>query len=747
MLIRRISISLAVVVVCLALVVSVSAEPNFANVYTGNIGKRPLKFVPGRVLVKFKETVTDEEAEQIVRGLGARIEARALKRAFRVVSVPKGQVMKKVEALRRNPRVRYAHPDLIAYADFVPTDGCYPLQWHLDNPVYGGIEMEQAWDISGGGSSTVVVAVLDSGIAYETDGIYCRAPDLEGATFAAGWDFINNDAHPNDDFGHGTHVAGTIAQTTNNSITVGSSCDPGGVAGIAFNTTIMPVKVLDANGQGPISIIAEGIRWAADHGAQIINMSLGTPGPAWLLGALADAVQYAHGKGVVIVASSGNSSGATPHYPAAYPEVIAVGATTYDEKLASYSNRGNELCAPGGFDQDLNGDGVPDMVLQNTFFDPDNSKSVADTVCDFKYWFFSGTSMAAPHVSGLAALMLSVDSTLTNEDIRTILHDTADPVESACGHGLINAHEALWTVANSDDPPSVNIKYPSSGDFISGPITVNINATDDNDAAGALTVEWNVDGGVWKPTTYNSVHGLYESEKWDTREVIDGQHFINARATDSLGNESTVSSSVLVNNVNDPPIVSFTYTCSGFTCDFDASDSYDPDGTIQSYDWSFGDGTQSEPASGATVRHTYAASGKYPVSVTVTDDGDASNSYSEDVSVTEGPPTLHIEDLDAVGQRIYGRFWLAKITLTVQDSWYDPVIGATVYGVFDDGGTLFNCKTQSDGICSVQGYQYFRKCLTYTVLDISHPDYVYDPAQNRDVEGDSDGTNITVCRP
>jgi PKD repeat protein len=204
---------------------------------------------------------------------------------------------------------------------------------------------------------------------------------------------------------------------------------------------------------------------------------------------------------------------------------------------------------------------------------------------------------------------------------------------------------------------------------------------------------------------------------------------------------------VLVNNVNDPPIVSFTYTCSGFTCDFDASASYDPDGTIQSYDWSFGDGTQSEPASGATVRHTYAASGKYPVSVTVTDDGDASNSYSEDVSVTEGPPTLHIEDLDAVGQRIYGRFWLAKITLTVQDSWYDPVIGATVYGVFDDGGTLFNCKTQSDGICSVQGYQYFRKCLTYTVLDISHPDYVYDPAQNRDVEGDSDGTSITVCRP
>jgi len=450
---------------------------------------------------------------------------------------------------------------------------------------------------------------------------------------------------------------------------------------------------------------------------------------------------------VVIIASSGNYSESTPRYPARYEEVIATGATTYDEKLASYSNRGNELCAPGGIDkQDLNNDGYDDMVLQNTF-NP-NTKDV----CDLWYWFFAGTSMAAPHVSGLVALMLSVDSTLTKEAVRQILRDTADTIEPACGYGLINAHEALRTVANSDNPPFVNIKYPPDGKFVSGIITVNINATDDNDTPDELTVEWNVDGGggVWKPTTYNSDTELYESEEWDTGEVIDGQHFINVRATDSSGNETTVSNSVLVNNYNDPPVVSFTYTCSGLTCVFDASESYDPDGTIQSYNWSFGgEGTQSEPGSGATVSYTYADAGTYTVSLTVTDDGGATNSYSEDIPVTEGPPTVHIGDLEASSRNRRWGIWKATITFTVHDNLHDPVGGAKVYGVFSDGSSVFECSTDSKGICSVSGWQLWLDCLTYTVFDISHPDYLYDPTidRNHDADGDSDGTNITVCRP
>ncbi|MEJ2363717.1 MAG: S8 family serine peptidase, partial [Deltaproteobacteria bacterium] len=522
----------------------------------------------------------------------------------------------------------------------------------------------------------------------------------------------------------------TIAQNTDNEM---------GAAGIAFNVSLMPVKVLNADGQGYLSDIAEAIRWAADHEADVINMSLSAS-----LGnrTLRNAVDYAYSKGVLIVASSGNSSGSLPQYPANYADVIAVGATTYNNQLAYYSNRGNELCAPGGTDrEDLNGDGRMDMILQQTF--DLNTREV----CNFGYWFGAGTSMAAPHVSGLAALMLSVDSTLTNEDVKTILQDTADEVEPACGHGVINAYEALWTVANSDNPPSVKIKYPLEGEFVSGKIRVKIDATDHNDAAGALTVEWNVDGGAWKPTTYNSVPGLYESEEWDTSEVIDGQHFINARATDSAGNKTVVSNSVLMNNVNDPPVVSFTYTCSGLMCDFDASGSYDPDGTIQNYDWSFGDGTQSEPGSGATVSHTYAEAGTYTVSITVIDDGDASNFYSEDIPVNEGPPTMHIGDLDASSRRMFGRFWEAKITFTLHDSWHEPVADAWVYGLFSDGSSLFQCSTNANGKCSVYGYQYWLKCLTFTVTDIWHDSLVYDPAQNQDPDGDSDGTNITVCRP
>ena len=737
MLMRRISISLLIFIMSLCLTVSVLAQPNPKNVYTGNIGKRPLEYVPGEVVVKFAESVGNDEVEQIVRGLGAQIKLKALKRAFHLLSVPHGQVMKMVQALKKNPRVVYAHPDYYAYMDFVPTDPYYPLQWNLDNLAHSGIEMEQAWEITGnpdpsmrGGDPQVIVVILDTGIAYENFGSYCQAPDLVSTSFVAGYDFVNNDTHPNDDNAHGTHVAGTIAQSTNNAT---------GVAGIAFNISLMPVKVLNANGSGSVSTIANAIRWAADRGVDVINMSLSTAVPSTVL---EDAVNYAYSKGVLIIASSGNSSGNSPQYPANYANVIAVGATTYGEQIASYSNRGNEVCAPGGIDhQDLNGDGYDDMVLQNTF-DP-NTKDV----CDFGYWFFSGTSMAAPHVSGLAALMLSMDSTLTNEDVRTILRNTADTVEPACGYGLINAYQALQTVANLDNPPSVKIKYPLEGEFVSGNITVNINATDDNDGPGALTVEWNVDGGDWGPTTYNSGTGLYDSDEWDTTKVMDGQHFIYVRATDRADNKTIASNSVLVNNVNDPPMVSFSYTCSGLMCDFEASGSYDPDGTIQSYDWSFGDDTQSESGRGATVSHTYAEAGTYSVSLTVTDDGGASNSYSENISVTEGPPTEHIGDLDASSRRMFGRFWEAKITFTVHDSWHDPVAGAWVYGLFSDGSSLFKCSTDGNGKCTVYGYQYWLKCLTFTVTDLWHGSLVYDPAQNQDPDGDSDGTSITVCRP
>ena len=174
-----------------------------------------------------------------------------------------------MSALRSDSRVRFAHPDWIVHAlDIPPNDPFYPIQWNLQSPnPRPAASASRERGRSTGGDPSVVVAVVDTGIAYETSARFCQAPDLAGAHFVPGWDFVNNDAHPNDDESHGTHVAGTIAQTTNNAL---------GVAGIAYNVSLMPVKVLNAQGSGTISEIADGIRWAADHGAHVINMSFGT---------------------------------------------------------------------------------------------------------------------------------------------------------------------------------------------------------------------------------------------------------------------------------------------------------------------------------------------------------------------------------------------------------------------------------------------------------------------------------------
>jgi serine protease len=238
----------------------------------------------------------------------------------------------------------------LAHAHFLPNDPYYtPYQWNFDdqapggNPYGGanggGINLEPAWEISTG--SGVVVAVVDTGVAYEDYGVYERAPDLADTHFVPGWDFVNNDAHPNDDHYHGTHVTGTIAQSTDNGI---------GVAGVAFDCSIMPVKVLNRNGEGTLQQLLDGIHFAVDNGADVINMSLG-----WEAGydpgqPVKDALDYAYDHGVTVVCSSGNDASDTVSYPAAYETTIAVGATRYDETRPSYSNYGDalDLSVPGG---------------------------------------------------------------------------------------------------------------------------------------------------------------------------------------------------------------------------------------------------------------------------------------------------------------------------------------------------------------------------------------------------------------
>lgn len=403
------------------------------------------------ILIDLRDSATAADVEAIERDLGidlVLVSDQSYDERFYRAHVPAWRQSEILAALQNRPGVDIAEPDARVYLgpqhenivaepassiapewEGFPDDPLYKYQWHMRQ-----IDMPEAWKLADG--EGVVVAVIDTGVAYRDHGRFHLVPDLGGIEFVKPYNFVGNNEHAMDDHGHGTHVAGTIAQATHNGI---------GVAGIARNVKIMPLKVLSASGSGSVGAIADSIRYAADNGAKVINMSLGGRFPSKVL---KKAVKYAYDKGVVVVCAAGNDGGKVG-YPAAYPGSIAVSATQYDESITFYSNYGKNLdiAAPGGNTRvDQNNDGMPDGVLQNTI-------EVGNPLRD-DYYPFMGTSMASPHVAGVAALVVGEGVTEPAAVERILKSSARAPKDQKFdkkkyGAGIVDARAAVLEARSS----------------------------------------------------------------------------------------------------------------------------------------------------------------------------------------------------------------------------------------------------------------------------------------------------------
>lgn len=347
-----------------------------------------------RVIVKFK---AGANANEIAGQHGASVLKTVGKGEFHVLNVPAGKAEQMVEALSKNKNVELAEVDAILTANYTPNDTYYGgYQYHLPK-----IQANYAWDQTVG-TSARTIAIIDTGVDLQH-------PDLAGK-IVAGYDFVNNDSNADDDQGHGTHVAGTAAAITNNGQ---------GVAGVDWNARIMPIKVLNSQGSGYTADIIDGVYWAADRGAHVINMSLGGGSSS---SAFQSAINYAWNKGVIIVAAAGNSNTSAKSYPAAYNNVVSVAATDSADRRASFSNYGTwvDVAAPG-----------------------------VDIVATYNgggYGYMSGTSMASPVVAGLMSLAWSKNTGYSNATVVSRVLNTSDRISGTGSYwyyGRVNAYRAV----------------------------------------------------------------------------------------------------------------------------------------------------------------------------------------------------------------------------------------------------------------------------------------------------------------
>ena len=492
-------------VLALALFIAVASSPGWAQT-PGH--------VRGRLLVKFRENVDANSARSVLAAFQAREDAELPGIGVKILSLPANASETAFErAFRNRTEVEFAEVDRLVPPDGdTPNDPLYPSQWHLPR-----IAAPDAWPVTTG-SNGIIIAILDTGV----DGTH---PDL-AAKMVPGFNIYDNSADTRDVYGHGTKVAGTAAAFGNNNA---------GVASVAWNCLIMPVRISAADGYASYSDIARGLTWAADYGARVANISYMVTTSS----TVTSAAKYFYDHGGVVSSSAGNY--ATFDSKADNPYILTVSGTDQNDALYSWSNTGNnvDLAAPG--------------CVGNT------------TTNGGGYASACGTSFSAPIVAGVAALVLSRNPSLSPAQVTTILRQSADDRGPAgwdpvYGYGRVNvarAVESAWGVADAE-PPSVSIASPSNGATISGQVSVQVTATD---SVGVTSVRLYVDGSLYG-TSYSTPYSF----TWDTAKVSNGSHNLEAQASDAAGNSSSVSVSVTVSNAaadTIAPVIAITSPANG----------------------------------------------------------------------------------------------------------------------------------------------------------------------------------------
>lgn len=498
-------------------------------------------YVPNQIIVKVKENtdvtgISEPVSTQQISG----IEQSAIDENRYIINIT-GDVEKTIKDYEKDPSVEYAEPNYIAslaeqtdaFLAVVPNDPSFSSQYHHTN-----IQSNLSWNFTTGNG--IKIAVIDTGVQWDHPDLAANIwnntaenctnsvdDDSNGKTDdCRGWDFVNNDNNPTDDHGHGTHVAGIAAAVGNNSINV---------VGVCWNCIIIPIKAFDSSGSATYTDIVDSLHYAADNGAKIISMSFTGPNA----NTLQEAIKYAYSKNVTLVAAAGNSNTNTGNiYPAAYEEVIAVGSTDSSDTKSSFSNYGSwvDVSAPGS-------------SILSTYITNTTATS-------------SGTSMATPIVSGLVGLILSKNSTFSQEEIRTLIRSSTNSITSPTvyiGTGRVNSFKAIM----KNSSLIVSLRTELNDASLSGNVVIN----------GTVNGTYLVNSSLY----YGS--GLYPSSfvaiaanntnitnssiyQWSTSLVADGTYTIKLEGNDTFNQSFIDTTQVTINN---PPRVNIYSPVNGST--------------------------------------------------------------------------------------------------------------------------------------------------------------------------------------